>query len=555
MLGLPKHLKDEDIQCEYPVDADDEYVTERGFQPSLPGESTKLSSALALFRLARTLSKVLEEVFPAKASYDLSLSTMSDLADELDAWNNALAPHLRLHFAQDKPSTGTISSRSPLLSLAYHYTRALIHRPAVCASIGNKSSSSMIALANSSKHLIQITQLLEERGMCFASCINKDELLVLSTFGLGFQSMKLDPTSKILRDNQKMVRNAVELLHKSDAPCANELDSVITTFMSPGDALEPSPRQEMVPSPVAQPSKQDCNTAEAANGPSLSAPPASGKQLKAIASRFTSNHKAVALVPRTTVHDTNLRLHDQTNTSSRSLPPAGLIEGRKARRSESGLRPDHLHHRSVSTAGSSSGLSLQKPYPTPSPGPKHKVLNLDYLSFGGEQENSDVEGRDVPPIKPEPQPTDWEKLLGSLDNGTTNIYDACYGGLPIEALVDSPSLPQAPNDKMTAAANEDASSAWTSSDLWTLCQSDTNTTADSAHTARSGQAGSVLSFSSDDFTAGPQGNTTTDGVTYADWLSTLEPSILDATPSPGRASRYGLVSATFNAFSDHDLSL
>lgn len=100
LLGLPKHIKDDDVCCEIPVDADDEYVTERGFQPTLPGESTKLSSALALFRASRILSKVLEDVFPAKASYDLSLKKLSELSDELDNWSSSLPPHLRLQFAQ-----------------------------------------------------------------------------------------------------------------------------------------------------------------------------------------------------------------------------------------------------------------------------------------------------------------------------------------------------------------------------------------------------------------------------------------------------------------------
>ena len=105
-----------------PVDADDEYVSERGFQPSLPGESTRLSSALALFRISRILSKVLEEVYPALPSYELSLQKLSTLSDELDLWLASLAPHLRLPFAQDKPAVGTVSSRSPLL--VRHHTVA-----------------------------------------------------------------------------------------------------------------------------------------------------------------------------------------------------------------------------------------------------------------------------------------------------------------------------------------------------------------------------------------------------------------------------------------------
>jgi len=108
-------MRDEDIDCEYPVDADDEYITEKGFMPTLPGEFTKLSSALALFKLARVLSKVLSDIHSAATSTELSFRTIAQLSDELDAWSEDLAPHLRLQFAADKPSTNIVSSRSPLL--------------------------------------------------------------------------------------------------------------------------------------------------------------------------------------------------------------------------------------------------------------------------------------------------------------------------------------------------------------------------------------------------------------------------------------------------------
>jgi hypothetical protein len=114
-LGLPRLLKDEDVHCEYPVDADDEYVTEKGFLPTLPGEFTKLSSALALFKASRVLAKVLTENYPASAAYDISLRKLMALSDDLDDWLKNLPSHLRLQFVQDKPSTHVISSRSPLL--------------------------------------------------------------------------------------------------------------------------------------------------------------------------------------------------------------------------------------------------------------------------------------------------------------------------------------------------------------------------------------------------------------------------------------------------------
>ena len=114
-LGLPKLLNDIDIHAEYPADVDDENVSEQGFQPTLPGESTRVSSALALFRLTRIMSKVLEENYPAAASHDLSLQKLAALNDELDIWLESLSAHLRLHFVQDKPSTNVVGSRSPLL--------------------------------------------------------------------------------------------------------------------------------------------------------------------------------------------------------------------------------------------------------------------------------------------------------------------------------------------------------------------------------------------------------------------------------------------------------
>jgi len=114
-LGLPRLIRDDDVHAEYPTDVDDENVTERGFQPALPGESTKLSSALALFRAARIMSKVLSEIYPADAFHETSLQKIGTLSDALDIWNDELPPHLRLEFIQDKPSTNVISSRSPLL--------------------------------------------------------------------------------------------------------------------------------------------------------------------------------------------------------------------------------------------------------------------------------------------------------------------------------------------------------------------------------------------------------------------------------------------------------
>lgn len=114
-MGLPQLLQDSDIETEYPLAIDDEYVEERGYLPTLPGESSKISSALALFSASRILSKVLQRLYPANTSKDLSLNTMTALENELNEWSEQLPPNLKLTFVQDKPSTDVTGNRSALL--------------------------------------------------------------------------------------------------------------------------------------------------------------------------------------------------------------------------------------------------------------------------------------------------------------------------------------------------------------------------------------------------------------------------------------------------------
>lgn len=115
MLGLPKLLREEEIDAEYPSDIDDEYVSEEGFLPTLPGDSTKISSALALFRCSRVLAQVLDVEYSTSTSHELSYGKLRDLEEELDAWKVGLAPHLRLEFVNGSPATNIVHSRSPLL--------------------------------------------------------------------------------------------------------------------------------------------------------------------------------------------------------------------------------------------------------------------------------------------------------------------------------------------------------------------------------------------------------------------------------------------------------
>lgn len=115
MLGLPRLLKDEDISADYPSDIDDEYITENGFLSAMPGDSTRISSSIALFRCSRVLANVLDSVYPTTLAHEQSFRRLKELEDELDTWKAELAPHLRLEFVNGVPATNVVHSRSPLL--------------------------------------------------------------------------------------------------------------------------------------------------------------------------------------------------------------------------------------------------------------------------------------------------------------------------------------------------------------------------------------------------------------------------------------------------------
>ncbi|KAL2687373.1 Transcriptional activator protein acu-15 [[Neocosmospora] mangrovei] len=443
ILGLPKLLKEEDVQAEYPCDTDDEYVTEKGFQPTLPGEYTRLSSALALFRATRILAKVLEKNYPAATSYEMSLQQMAALESELDAWYDQLPAHLRLNFVQDKPSTDVTGSRSPLLALAYYYIRTLIYRPAVGSSLGPKAASALISIGTSSKHIIQIIQLLEERSMTFSFCLNRSDLLVVCGMTLLYHSMDLKHDSKMMRDNERLVNSVVQILDKTQATGSADFKRVASMLVTV---------DETVGSPMHTSREVSMPAAPASNRGS---PPAGVAPKKKSAGATTY---PLGQLPGAAASDSNLM--DQQEKLRRMTMPT-----------VAGQRPDFYRARSrqsfdnLQTEVPMSHRDHRMSLSQISPNPGHKASplsrpNLDFMPFGHpsqspqpaspQQNRAHSHSGQTPQANPmmahSPvasakmhgvSTTEWETLLGSLDGGMNNVYDAIYGG---QGLVNEASI-------------------------------------------------------------------------------------------------------------------
>ncbi|KAI1861434.1 uncharacterized protein JN550_010814 [Neoarthrinium moseri] len=433
ILGLPKVLKEEDVHAEYPSDCDDEYVTEKGFQPTLPGEYTKLSSALALFRVSRILSKVLEKSYPAATSYDLSLQQMSALDAELSDWDENLPAHLKLTFAQDKPSTDVTGSRSPILALALYYIRTLIHRPAVGSSLGPKAAPSLLAIGESSKHMVQIVHLLEERSMSFSFCLNKTDVLMLCAMTLLYQTLDLKQDSRLVKDAERLVNSVLKGFTKAKAAGAHDLKRVAAMLISVDEPASP---------------------ASSGASPTSSAPskmPKPSPQAAMPRKSFYSLGRHSSM----TMSETDL-LSQQEKLRRMTLPHSSAVRPELYRSPSRASFDDAMQRPSIPHPDSRFSISqIQQSMMRLAPTNRGKS-NLDYLSLGassmtpqppspmqtrmpapqhvaqGQQTRSPSYSANTPVTKAGSgggmSATEWESLLGSLDGGQVNLYDAIYGG-------------------------------------------------------------------------------------------------------------------------------
>lgn len=104
LLGLPQMLNDEDIDQEYPLDVDDEFITAEGILPMPPGRTSRMAGPNAHTRLVDIIVKVVKYIYPVKnakhrskddQTYMVSHSKIREIERDLQAWMEALPPALR----------------------------------------------------------------------------------------------------------------------------------------------------------------------------------------------------------------------------------------------------------------------------------------------------------------------------------------------------------------------------------------------------------------------------------------------------------------------------
>jgi hypothetical protein len=275
--------------------------------------------------------------------------------------------------------------------------------------------------------------------MAFAFCLNKNEVLLQSAFGLLFQSLEMVSEGVVSREDSKLIAVVTERVETNDLPGAREFRKIVDYLLK--DKTLRSHRQSADGGKTSRAEQKQKNTSRRALKvlTARSSPPGEKKSETQVTKRRTT-------FPHTpSSSQLSLFRHSSSDTPTVYQQPP-------------------LFARSESSLSQSQGLSRIAASQTSR---RQPVPNLDYLPFNEKPPISISLAND----KDESSPADWEQILSNLDNGPINIYDTIYGGPGAQppSLGDYSSLASSSPKIMQSSNADDAmrNSSCSPHSLWT----------------------------------------------------------------------------------------
>lgn len=261
----------------------------------------------------------------------------------------------------------------------YYYIRSLIHRPAVCFGEEHIRSPSVLAMADSSKHIIQILELLDERRLCLSVSVNRKELVFACGLGLLWQNIGLKRDSKLVKESQKLLTTVVDQVESESSTAAAEFSVLANVLV----ALDNSKR-----APSDKPQEMSPPTQKPLKSPK--------KHMQAWKTRLAGNagadHPSKQDSPsrRATISGMSPQVSQQRVRSSSwaSLPPDNFL-------------PTHVPNEKAY-------------YPAPPAGYDPGQVIASSAPADGTSGTMTM--------------SDWEFVLSDMDRGYSNIFTGIYGG-------------------------------------------------------------------------------------------------------------------------------
>lgn len=133
MLGLPQTLAEEDIDQDFPLEIDDEYISTSGIT-AMPKDTLSLMVAFnAHTRLTLLLTKIVRSVYPIRPkggsgdsgkTYGVAFSVIRDIENDLENWKSQLPKELSTTYNEPR-----LARAQQMLRLAYGFAQTLLYRP------------------------------------------------------------------------------------------------------------------------------------------------------------------------------------------------------------------------------------------------------------------------------------------------------------------------------------------------------------------------------------------------------------------------------------------
>lgn len=175
MLGLPVTLSDEDVDQEFPLEVDDEYITKDGILPMPEGQVSLMAAFNAHTKLVQIISKIVRKVYPIKTqhsspdkSYSVPFSIIREIEGDLEQWKNGLPPILSPCEAPER-----YTRIQQLLRLSYAHAQVMLYRPFLhfvamekrSKPVDQRAYACAASYVNVSRNIIHIMTQMKQRGL------------------------------------------------------------------------------------------------------------------------------------------------------------------------------------------------------------------------------------------------------------------------------------------------------------------------------------------------------------------------------------------------------
>ncbi|KAJ5326912.1 Transcription factor [Penicillium brevicompactum] len=178
LLGLPQMLSDDDIDQEYPIEVDGDFITTQGITQPPSNYTPLMAGCNAHTRLSVIILKVVKYIYPVKNAryrsksdqrYMVSHSKIREIERDLQNWMEELPPALR-------PGTEVspqLERVRQLLRISYAHVQMVMYRPFLhyvsggsqARGVDKRSYACAAACVSVSRNIVHITTGMQKRGL------------------------------------------------------------------------------------------------------------------------------------------------------------------------------------------------------------------------------------------------------------------------------------------------------------------------------------------------------------------------------------------------------